>query len=72
MKKLFSLDLTTLFFKDLSEDDLKMSHITHSKCAKSKELIEVLQCLTAPMFNLRNEMSALMYLYILITIIKST
>lgn len=74
MKKSFSLVLTTSFFKDISENDLKRSHITHSKCAKSKELVQVLQRLTAPMLNLRNAIrtSALMSLYILISIIKST
>lgn len=74
MKKLVSLVLPTLFFKAIWENDLKTFHITHSKCAKSKELVQVLQYLAAPMLNLRNEIriSVLMCLYILITIIKST
>lgn len=72
MKKSLSLVLTTLFFKNLSGNYLRMSHMTHSKCAQSKELVSNCSCVESE--NLRNEIrtSALMSLYILITIIKST
>lgn len=49
--KSLSLVLATLFFKNLWENYLRMSHMTHSKCAQSKEPVSNCSCVESEEWN---------------------